>query len=193
MRRCPASDWQATKVAQGDSFVLDGLGVTREGRHVERRLREEISRVVLGRDVFHDNFPRSYKFAHLQVAALDVAGALARLEVTRQLEGAITSTPRWSVFAHRGAQQRPAVTSCSCRCSRHSARRRFAATPPIPIICVCESDDRHGGIGSFDEDRARQRAHMETETFPAAEPPAQVEALHEEIDVLVRRAGHLLA
>ena len=25
----------------------------------------------------------------------------------------------------------PAVTSCSCRCSRHSARRRFAATPPI--------------------------------------------------------------
>ena len=61
-----------TTVAPGDSIVLDGLGMTREGRRIERRLSEEVGRVVLGRDVLHDDFPSGYKLAHLQVAALDV-------------------------------------------------------------------------------------------------------------------------
>ena len=81
MRRCPASDWQATKVAPGDSFVLDGLGVTREGRHVERRLREEIGWVVLGVDRAYFDFTGGDELPDLEVAALDVSRALAGFEV----------------------------------------------------------------------------------------------------------------
>ena len=64
--------------------------MAKEGVDIER-LREHVRTVVVGRDVLDLDDAESFELADLEEAPVDVARALARLAIARQLDGAGTT------------------------------------------------------------------------------------------------------
>ena len=60
--------------------VHDLVAQLKEARSIER-LREEVSKVVVGVDVGHDQLASLHHVAHVEVTALDVLGAVVVLGV----------------------------------------------------------------------------------------------------------------